>query len=430
MPYSYINSTRNGDAMLDYLLKEDAHSEGKDRNVYIASYGFLPNESVSYYDQCKWYRTKASEKNKTEMRQIIVSFSEKELPPDDPKSYDTARTIGFEIAEKGYPGHPFIIAVQNDGQGGKVHIHMMSPNCSIDGRGFTDEQTKHYYLKQQVDEVCQAHFELDTGRDGKERVTKTEKGRRLRNVEIAKENEAIRARNAEIAKQNAVLPKDQQVALEEEKPLVYIWKDDLRERITASMENATSREQFLQELTRHGVEGEYRNTKGNGEFIVYQLTDLTKFDGEVKLDTYFKCKSYKLGADYDLTTLDQHIQENLSGHKPAPVAAEPVEEVGEDFDLPEIDIPEADEPEEEISVAGFNRSRQNAKERAEESAKREERLRREEEEKEKDMSPQDEADDKKMQMLASLIQDMEAANSSSTRAGMPDDWDFLFRRRR
>lgn len=83
MPYSYISHSRNGRALLDYILKTESHNKDlrEERNELISSVGLLPDSAVSYYDQFEWYRKKASHRNLTEMRHIIVSFSEKEVPP-------------------------------------------------------------------------------------------------------------------------------------------------------------------------------------------------------------------------------------------------------------------------------------------------------------------------------------------------------------
>ena len=316
MMFSHYSHSRNGHAVLDYFLKEPAHSPGKQRNARITSIGFLPDTAVSYYKQWDWYRARASQRNKTEVQQLIVSYSKESLPPEDPQSYDTAISIARELANEAYPGFSFLIFVQNDGQSGHVHTHMISPNVSIEGKGFSRLQTKHYYLMKHVDAISAKYINIEMGKKAPDKVTKSERGRRQRNKELEKENELIEAKNLEIEKLNKTRPSDQQLPLFELKPLYYIWKDDLKSRIRESMKQATSREQFLTELTRHGVEGEYRNTRGNGEFIVYELTDLSNFRGDYpSKKEYFKAKSYKLGSDYDIEELDSQILKNLEHRK-------------------------------------------------------------------------------------------------------------------
>lgn len=289
MPYSRISHTRNGASALQYALNGKGHAKGKKRNLLVGTVGFLPDEAMPYLSQCERLWKKASSRNKTQMRRIVVSFSPKELPPDDPNSPLKALEVGMEIARRGYPGHPFIIAVQNDGKGGKIHIHMLSPNINmITYKGFTDEETKHWYLEKQVDEVCKDYFELDSGRNNFEKVSQSERRKR-------EENEAIR-------KENEGLPEEKQ------KPLFYIWKDDLKERIRTAMGEASGHGDFLTCLLKHGVKGEFKHTKNQGGFILYELMDTSGFTDKVPAN--LRSKSYKLGNGFGIEALDEEIQKN------------------------------------------------------------------------------------------------------------------------
>lgn len=290
-------------------------------------------------------------------------------------------TIGKELAREAYPDHPFIIAVQQDGLGGKVHIHLLSPNCSIKGLGFSDEQTRHSYLKAHVDRICSRHFELDNVRS-RDRSTRSEKTKRVMNELNAKYNEEVRAKNETIKKQNLTLPPDKQIPLLKERTIEYLWRDDLKSRIIASMQNAISRDQFLEELTRHGVEGQYRSTRKNGNFILYELTDLTSFAGEPPRSTYFRCKSYKLGSDYNLGALDRHIMENTT-------------RINETATV-ELQDDSGDTPR---GVAGYRHHRDEAKRRAAESARKRESAEKD------DHEIKDETNDLLHQAMINAIQD-------------------------
>lgn len=289
MPYSRISHTRNGASALRYALNGKGHTKGKKRNLLVGSVGFLPDEAVPYLTQCERLWKKASSRNKTQMRRIVVSFSPNELPPDDPNSPIQALEIGMEIAKRGFSGHPFIIAVQNDGLGGKIHIHLLTPNINMTTyKGFTDDQTKHWYLKKQVDEVCREYFELDSGRTDYEKVSQSERRKREENEAIKKENEALHQA--------------------EQKPLNYIWKDDLKRRIREAMSESASRDDFLLCLSKYGVRGEFRHTKNQGDFLLYELTDTSGFTG--KIPSNLRSKSYKLGAGFGLEALDAEIQKD------------------------------------------------------------------------------------------------------------------------
>ena len=289
MPYSRISHTRNGADALRYALEGKGHTKGKKRNLIVGTVGFLPDEAMPYLSQCEKLWKRASSRNKTQMRRIVVSFSPNELPPDDPDSPLKALEIGMEIARRAYKGHSFIIAVQNDGKGGKIHIHMLSPNVNmITYKGFTDDQTKHWYLERQVDEVCRDYFELDTGSNAYEKVFQSERRKREENEAIRKENEGL--------------------SEEKQKPLNYIWKDDLKGRIRTAMGEASGHDDFLMCLSEHGVRGEFRHTKKQGDFILYELTDTSGFTG--KIPANLKSKSYKLGNGFGLKALDEGIRKN------------------------------------------------------------------------------------------------------------------------
>ena len=45
------------------------------------------------------------------------------------------------------------------------------------------------------------------------------------------------------------------------------------------MSEATSRDDYLKRLTAHGVEGEYRTSKKQGDYIIYELADTAGFSG-------------------------------------------------------------------------------------------------------------------------------------------------------
>ena len=289
MPYSRITASRYGNECLSYALNGAGHTSGKRRNLLVGRVGLLPDSIQPLRKQYEHLWRHASAKNKNQVRRVIVSFSENEISSDSPDAAVKAMKILMELSETYYNGFPCTICIQNDGKGGKLHGHLIFSNVSaIDYKGFTDDMTAHWYLKKAVDEVCSKYFELDKGQHAYEKVSQSERRKR-------EENEVI-------AKENAALPEEAQ------KPLFYIWKDDLKERIRVSMAEATSREDYLKRLAAHGVEGTYKSTKGNGDFVLYELIDTTGF--EDKIPNNLKAKSYKLGQGFGLDALDEFIHKN------------------------------------------------------------------------------------------------------------------------
>ena len=298
MPYSRITHTAFGAAAVDYALNGVGHDGSRQRNLYVGCVGMAQGGYEEYVGQFSRLWKHASEKNTNQIRRMIVSFSPKELDPGQPDSVHKAVAICTEIMNEYYPGFPAVMAVQNDGQGGKLHVHILACNVSaVDYKGFTDEQTSHRYLRNAVDTVCSRYFELDRGEKAHDKITQSERRKR-------EENDLIR-------EANRTRPEGEKL------PLNYIWKDDLKRRVSSAMEKASDRDDFLKQLTLNGVEGIYRHSKIQGDYILYELTDISGFEGKVPEN--LKSKSYKLGTDYDLDKLDERIRNNTLKAKPVPV---------------------------------------------------------------------------------------------------------------
>lgn len=301
MPYTRITPSRNGREALGYALNGKGHDGSEKRNLLVGAVGLLPEQSMPYADQMELLWGKASSKNKTQVRRLIASFSQKELDPKDPKAAEIALQIMTDTLQEAYPGFPAVIAVQNDGKGGCLHVHAVTCNVNAETyKGFSDEQTKSWYLEKHFDAVAERYIELDKGDKAKEKVTQNERRQH--------------AQNEEIEKHNAENPEDK-------KPLNYIWKDDLKKRVQAAMGEAKNRDDFLKRLTARGVEGTYRTSKKQGDFILYELTDTSGFDG--KIPQNLKAKSYKLGSDFGCEALEVALTKGRRAAKPAPAKAAP-----------------------------------------------------------------------------------------------------------
>ncbi len=108
------------------------------------------------------------------------------------------------------------------------------------------------------------------------------------------ENEKIREEN-------------QSLSPEKQKKLKYIWKDDLKERISMAADVAFNREYFLILLEAMDVSAEIRQRKDGTEYIVYTLNDEEKRQQENAVKEW-KAKGHKLGTDYDLKALDERFK--------------------------------------------------------------------------------------------------------------------------
>ena len=272
--YTRITPAKDGAQAIAYARGIEGRGHNRtQRNLYVAAVNMVPDEVMSFERQMGRCWRRASYRHEVQVRRIIASFSKKELDPDDPESPLKAAAMTMDFAEKFYPDRQAALFVQADGEGGCVHVHLIVNDCSMtDYKGCTREQQKWWYVEKNFDEVAKNYIELDYG-EGKTKNKKT-----------------LYERGAG------------------EK---YKWKEDLKGRIADAMSAAVSRDDFLDRLAERGVEGTWQSSKKFGNYILYELKDLSLFEGELpKRSSYFRSKSYKLGEDFNLDKIDEVIEEN------------------------------------------------------------------------------------------------------------------------
>lgn len=294
MAYSRITGTRNGADAIDYAHGNGkGHNDKEVRNMVVSEVNMLPETVQPYEVQMKRYWDRASVKNKNQVRRIIQSFSRKEFNPDRLEDIQKANEIGIEFAQRAYPGHQAIVFTQIDGESGLIHNHIIVNNVNMETwKGCTDDQTRFSYVKKWTNKVAGQYIELDKG-DGendKDKTTQNERRKRQENEKIIEENKK--------------LPPDKQ------KPLKYIWKDDLKSRILDAMDASKDYVGFFTELRRRGVDVDIsvrRTGRRCGEpYIVYELNDTSLLEASLKkIPANLKAKGSKLGTLYDMPHLDE-----------------------------------------------------------------------------------------------------------------------------
>lgn len=284
MAYTRISHTRNGRAAIQYARGNGrGHNGHAKRNLLIGGVGMLPDDVIPFENQMAEEWERASGRNKNQVRRIVVSFSEKELNPQGEDSAYLALEMAQEFIEEAYPNRKAAIFVQNDGKGGKLHVHILVSNVdSMEYKGCTDEQTKFGYVKENFNRVAGRHITLDNGKKAKDKFTQTERALEEENEEAAENGGAA----------------------------AYIWKDDLRERIQIAMENAASEDDFLEALEDEGVKARYGTSKRYGEYISYELVDVPPhMEGA---DRKYKARSYTLGDAYGVEALREKLREKAN----------------------------------------------------------------------------------------------------------------------
>ena len=314
--YTKITNARHGASAIDYVLQEQGHYKEK-RNEYVTGVNLMLNGDVSVTEQMEQYWQKASGQNKTQVRRVVISFSEKEFDPENPESILRASELCRDGLAELYPDRQILVCTQTDGKGGKLHVHGLVNNVSMtDNKGLGAGMTGFFYLKREMNKYMESHgVELDKGENhGKMRETQTER--------VFKEAQ------------------------------LYSWKDDLHERVKQAREASTSYEQFIDELNNRDIE--YDDSRKHNTFV---LTDTEAYvqDFGKEPDKVFKSRGKTLGEEFSKEALQEHfdaIQERLrveaEAQQAAQMAAAQIEEskVIEEPESEKLEEPESEKPEE------------------------------------------------------------------------------------
>lgn len=270
MAYTRVTRTANGAGALAYAYgKGKGHNDHQHRNDMIANVNILPGVPTEVQMQKYWNRARAN--HKTQVIRVVQSFSINELNPDEPEDILTASMIGQEFAHTYYPDRQVVVFTQTDGKSHLIHNHIIISDTDMTSSKGCDKQ--QYYqptLAQWTNEIAGQYFELDFGNaKTPDKTTQTERAKR---------------------------------ALGE-----YVWKDDLKSRITEALNESESEEDWIKNLPVHGVNIEVHDSKKRGKYYTYELMDTDGF-GDKKIPQNLKSRSYKLGTLYDA----EHVQEYFS----------------------------------------------------------------------------------------------------------------------
>lgn len=261
MAYARVTRATNGRGAIEYALGTDkGHNDNEFRNEYISMVNMF--EGVDPIEQMQKYWLKARNNHTTQVLRVVQSFSKNEFDPENPNDVLTANILGTEFANKHYPGRQSMVFTQTDGKSGLVHNHIIINDVHMETSKGCDK--KQYYWKQVgkwTDEITGEYTTLDKGQKSKDKISQTERAKR----ELGK----------------------------------YVWKDDLKERVKKSMEEATSKEDFLERLEANGIGFREGKSKNHGKYFTYELKDLSKVpEGEKLPNRKLKARSFKLGDDF------------------------------------------------------------------------------------------------------------------------------------
>ena len=277
MAYTRVTRTANGHGALMYAYGKGKGHNGSDvRNDLIANVNILPGVPAEIQMQKYWNRARAN--HKTQVIRVVQSFSVRELNPDEPADILTANIIGQEFVQRYYPDRQAVVFTQTDGKSGLIHNHVIISDTDMtSSRGCDKQQYYQPTLAKWTDEIAGQYFELDFGDTTvPDKTTQTERAKR---------------------------------ALGE-----YVWKDDLKSRITEAMNESESEDDWIKNLPAHGVNIEVHDSKKRGKYYTYELMDTDGF-GDKKIPQNLKSRSYKLGTLYDAEHVQEYFSEKEMEHK-------------------------------------------------------------------------------------------------------------------
>lgn len=277
MAYTRVTRTANGAGALAYAYgKGKGHNDHQHRNDMIANVNILPGVPTEVQMQKYWNRARAN--HKIQVIRVVQSFSINELNPDDPADILTASMIGQEFAHTYYPDRQAVVFTQTDGKSHLIHNHIIISDTDMTSSKGCDKQ--QYYqpkLAQWTNEIAGQYFELDFGNaKTPDKTTQTERAKR----ELGE----------------------------------YVWKDDLKSRITEALNESESEEDWIKNLPAHGVNIEVHDSKKRGKYYTYELMDTDGF-GDKKIPQNLKSRSYKLGTLYDAEHVQEYFSEKELEHK-------------------------------------------------------------------------------------------------------------------
>lgn len=301
MAYSSITRTAKGRDAINYALgiEGKGHNGKKNRNEYI-SFVNLPlsaDKKDKRFIRAFMDVWKHARKNHDcQMLRLVISYSRNELDPDNPADILKADEIGQKIVNKYYPNRQAVVFTQIDGKSGLVHTHILISDVELETyKGCENRLYKAKYVEKIVDKTIEeSGITLDYGQGmSKEEWKESKKG--------TKNRDTYTERNARAKGQ-------------------YVWKDDLKARISSCMASCTSEAQFIDEMKKNGVLVEIHDekttkkkdgsTKTREKYYTYTLTDTSQFPDGQKVPENRKARSNKLGTDYDVKTIFATLQRN------------------------------------------------------------------------------------------------------------------------
>lgn len=275
MAITTITSTKNGKGSIDYVLKGRTEDKKNPEERTLAVRGHNLDPSRAAEQMSAVWRNFGKDDGKTiQTYRIIQSFRESDFNKENYEDIEKANAIGLALAEKLYPNRQALIVTQADGEGGKVHNHIIVNSVEpVAGKSLRGIETSwEKTISKANDEVLKEH-----------KIKALERGT-LRDVAYSRSELSI------ITDKTAS------------------WKDTIRDAVEDSIsdKNITSIDDLKEKL-----KDDYDiDLKLRGKTITYAGTFNTSKDEENPKFVERKVRATKLGNNYTLEGLNNGFREN------------------------------------------------------------------------------------------------------------------------
>ena len=275
MAITTITSTKNGKGSIDYVLKGRTEDKKKpeERTLAVRGHNLDPSRAAEQMSAV-WRNFGKDDGNTIQTYRIIQSFRESDFHKDNYEDIEKANEIGLALAEKLYPTRQALIVTQADGEGGKVHNHIIVNSVEpVAGKSLRGIETSwEKTISKANDEVLKEH-----------KIKALERGT-LRDVAYSRSELSI------ITDKTAS------------------WKDTIRDAVEDSLsdKNITSIDDLKEKL-----KDDYDiDLKLRGKTITYAGTFNTSKVEENPKFVERKVRATKLGNNYTLEGLNHGFREN------------------------------------------------------------------------------------------------------------------------
>lgn len=278
-----------------------AHNGHEVRNVLISTVNLLPDKPYAQqFALLLRTRTKMDTDKRKQIQAILViqSFAKDELDPDNPADWKKANKIGLQFAKEQYPDCQAVVYTQIDGQSGLIHNHIIACNCKVTDHKAIDS-TAYFVLnaRKKTNEVARRFGVILS-------AALSDKSDRDILYGTAADKKSKHERRCELKNK-------------------YSYEKDIKERVAAAMESATSEQDYYdRQLPAHGLAVSHRGRSKAatcGEYVIYELTDKSKMPpDDLEQKKTVKIISYKLGTNYEPAHLHEILASKQEQQQPEP----------------------------------------------------------------------------------------------------------------